>query len=96
VNRNSRACFCYAEGDAMWILSSDKMPEPGMECIVLVQYSEEDEPFTAVAKYELQTKDSLDRDIDEAEYEHGWNDYFECDVLAWFPVPDHSSIGISA
>ena len=84
---------CYA---AIWIVRRDKMPEAGMECVVLVQYSEDDEPFTAIAKYELQKQDSLGREIGESEYACGWNDYFECDVLAWFPVPDHSGIRLSA
>lgn len=83
---DSAASLCYA---AMWIACGDKMPESGMECVVLVQYSEDDEPFTAIAKYELQKEDSLGRKLGGAEYAYGWNDYFECDVLAWFPVPSY-------
>jgi hypothetical protein len=79
-------------GCVMWILCSEKMPGAGMECVVLVQYDEDEEPFTAITKYELQTEDSLDREISEAEYEYGWNDFFDCDVVAWFQIPDHSGI----
>lgn len=53
----------------MWIPCGEKKPEPGMECVVLVQYDEDEEPFTAVTKYELQKEDSLDREISEAEWE---------------------------
>jgi hypothetical protein len=79
-------------GCVMWILCSEKMPDAGMECVVLVHYDEDEEPFTAITKYELQKEDLLDREISEAEYEYGWNDFFECDVVAWFQIPDHSGI----
>lgn len=76
----------------MWILCGEKKPEPGMECVVLVQYDEEEQPFIAITKYELQEEDFPERKSGESECEHGWNDFFECDVLAWFPIPDHSGI----
>ena len=74
-----------------WVPAHERVPAVGTECVVLVRYEYEMDkpPFTTVDKWDVQREDPIGMGyFDDPAYE-GWNDNYECDVIAWLPIPPH-------
>jgi hypothetical protein len=72
-----------------WVLVHERVPAVGTECVVLVRYEMDKPPFATVDKWDVQREDPIGMGyFDDPAYE-GWNDNYECDVIAWLPIPPH-------
>ncbi len=67
----------------------ERAPEPGDECAVILRYSLDGKAFASVDTWDVQREDPTDMGGPTIETGHGWNDNYECDVIAWLKLPPH-------
>lgn len=75
--------------DKAWVPAHERVPAPGTECVVLVRYTLDRPPFCTVDKWDVQREDPTGMGGPTIETGEGWNDNYECDVIAWIAIPPH-------
>ena len=93
---DARAAITRAESEAApvpltlpWVPMHERAPEPGTECVVIVRYTMEGPAFATVDKWDEQHEDPTGMGGPSISTGYGWNDNWECDVIAWLSIPPH-------
>ena len=74
---------------AGWVPMHERAPDPDTECVVILRYSLDRPPFTAIDTWAMQREDPTGMGGPTMETGYGWNDNFDSDVIAWMPVLPH-------
>ena len=78
-----------SEGLGAWVPAHERVPATGTECVVLVRYCQDNPPHAAIDKWDVQREDPTGMGGPTIETGEGWNDNYECDVIAWIAIPPH-------
>jgi hypothetical protein len=86
---DTRAKIGSMEGFGAWVPAHERVPAVGTECVLLVRYALDRPHFATVDKWDVQREDPTGMGGPTLETGEGWNDNYECDVIAWIAIPPH-------